>query len=503
MVQMDDPGDLNDRAIRLLKEELDRIRQSEEYYRNLVESAIRGVSIIDNENKIVYVNPQITQTLGYAYDELIGEDFLTFVDEDYRDFIKTRLAECGENNKGQYDLKLRRKNGKALWALVSISPNFDKRKNIIGRNLMLSDITERKVAEMALQESEEKFRTLAEMSPVAIFFHCGDGFIYANPAAEIITGYSGEELNAMKFWELFDPKYSEMVRQRGLMRLRGEHPPSRYEVKLRTKREEKWMDITSARVLYKGMPSILTMGLDITQKKQSETALKTAKEEAELYVDIMSHDIGNMNQAMMGYLEMAMDTIKPVGMGKELLEKPLDVISNSSALIDNVKKLRRLQSGEIPLKVVDVGQILSAVKDTYANTPGREVTINYEPVSGYNVIANEILKDVFSSLVSNAIKHSSGPVTIDILTEIVSLGGKEYYRVDIVDNGPGITDELKKKLFANIKENNVKGLRRGIGLQLVKTFITTFHGEVWVEDRVPGDYTRGARFVILLPAVEK
>lgn len=498
---MEYPGDLKEESMRLLEGELDRVRQSEEYYRNLVESAIRGIVVISNDHKVVYVNPRALQILGYTYDELVGEDFFTYVGGEYCDILRSKLDDYGEKNKELYDLKLRRKNGRVRWVLVGISPSFDKWKNIVGRNFAFIDITERKEAETALQESEEKFRTLAEVSPVAIFFHCGDGFIYANPAAEKITGYSYEELNMMKFWELFDTKYSEMVKQRGLMRLRGENPPSRYEVKLRTKGEETWMEITSARVLYKGMPSILTIGLDITQKKQAETALKTAKEEAELYVDIMSHDIGNMNHAMMGYLELAMDMINPAGMEKELLEKPLDVISNSSALIDNVKKLRQLHSGEIPLKVVDVGQILSAIKDEYIHAPGREITINYAPVSGFNVSANEVLKDVFSSLVGNAIKHSSGSVTIDIVTEIVRMGNKDYYRVDIVDNGPGITDELKKKLFTDIKYNDIKGLRRGIGLQLVKTFISTFHGKVWVEDRLPGDYTKGARFVVMLQAI--
>lgn len=63
----------------------------------------------------------------------------------------------------------------------------------------------------------------------------------------------------MKFWDLFTSEYRELVKERGLARLRGENPPSSYEVKLQTKEREKWMEITSARVIYKGNPAILTI----------------------------------------------------------------------------------------------------------------------------------------------------------------------------------------------------------------------------------------------------
>lgn len=241
---------------------------------------------------------------------------------------------------------------------------------------------------------------------------------------------------------------------------------------------------------------------DITERKDAEMELEKPKSQAELYVDLMSHDINNMNQAMMGYLELAVELLKLEGKEKALVAKPLEIIEHSSKLIDNVKKLRKLESGEVHPRFIDLGKMLSEVKAEYQNLPGRDITINYTPKAGYFVYANELLKDVFSNLVGNSVKHSAGPLVVNIGLSSVGREDKIYYRVVVEDNGPGIPDEQKMNLFANIKKVESKAIRRGIGLRLVKVLVQSSHGQVWVEDRVRGDHTKGAKFVVELPAVE-
>jgi signal transduction histidine kinase len=79
----------------------------------------------------------------------------------------------------------------------------------------------------------------------------------------------------------------------------------------------------------------------------------------------------------------------------------------------------------------------------------------------------------------------------------------DYYRVVVEDNGPGISDNIKSRLFTRFSRGDTKTRGRGLGLFLVKSLVEDYHGKVWVEDRVPGDYTKGARFVVMLPAVDK
>jgi signal transduction histidine kinase len=244
-----------------------------------------------------------------------------------------------------------------------------------------------------------------------------------------------------------------------------------------------------------------TLTREIEARKQIEKALRDARDQAELYVDLISHDIGNMNQAVMGYLELALELINPRGNERELIERPLKVVDSSSRLIDNVRKLQRAQSGEIPSRACDLSGALEEIIAGNSRVPGREVEIIYTPAKGCFVMANELLKDVFSNIVENSIKHSSGPVAINIRVTTRKCDTGAYHLVSIEDNGPGITDVRKKIVFMSFAQNRDRPTRRGFGLHMVKTLVEIFHGRVWIEDRIAGDHTKGTRFVVMLPSI--
>jgi signal transduction histidine kinase len=283
---------------------------------------------------------------------------------------------------------------------------------------------------------------------------------------------------------------------------RGEKTRERLEIRvLRKDGSIGWIDISATPISYHGKNALISIALDITERKLAEDALSKAKSRAELYLDLMGHDISNMNQAMMGYLEIAQELLDLKG-HEELIERPLEIIRHSSRLIASVKKLEMAQSGKYPMKIMDLGRIIKEVADKHAKVPGRDVQINYVPVEGCYVNANDLLKDVFDNLVDNAIRHSEGPLEVDITVEPVLEDGRNYYRISVADNGPGILDSLKKKIFRIIDINTGTPGRRGLGLYMVRTLVQSYHGKVWVEDRIPGDYRKGSRFVVLLPAAE-
>ncbi len=86
--------------------------------------------------------------------------------------------------------------------------------------------------------------------------------------------------------------------------------------------------------------------------------------------------------------------------------------------------------------------------------------------------------------------------------DIVEEGGKKYCMVTVADNGPGIPDEVKDRLFMRFSRGQTKVKGSGLGLYLAKTLVESYDGKIRVEDRVPGDYTKGARFVVMIPSVE-
>jgi signal transduction histidine kinase len=242
---------------------------------------------------------------------------------------------------------------------------------------------------------------------------------------------------------------------------------------------------------------------DITPFKKAQEELKESKAEAELYLDLMGHDINNLNQIAMGYLELACETVRTEGkIGEDhrlLLIKPLEAMRSSSQLIDNLRKIQQATGEEIKLERIDLGGLIESVVCEYSHVPGREVKISYTPPTGYYVMANALLRDVFANVIGNAIKHSTGALTVKINVDKVEEKGKQYYRTVIEDNGPGIPDALKSRLFSRSARGYTKSAGRGLGLYLVRTLVEKFKGKVSVEDRVPGDYTKGAKFTVMLP----
>ena len=235
-------------------------------------------------------------------------------------------------------------------------------------------------------------------------------------------------------------------------------------------------------------------------RKSSEAELCEARKQADLYVDLMGHDINNLNQVGIGYLEIALDTLKYDDEGRYLLQRPLESMQNSSKLIENVRKLQSLQTEGRKQEQIDIGKLLSEVKAEYSVVPGREVTIDYVPATGCNIMASVQIKEAFRNLVSNAIEHSTGPVVVHMTLEGKVECGKPYYLLGVEDNGPGIPDLLKSKLFNRTVRGRARTRGSGIGLFLVRSLIEDAEGSIWVEDRVTGDYTRGSRFVVILPA---
>jgi PAS domain S-box-containing protein len=244
---------------------------------------------------------------------------------------------------------------------------------------------------------------------------------------------------------------------------------------------------------------------DITGRKQIENDLQDAKAQAELYLDLMGHDINNMNQTAIGFLEIALEKLRSGGRleaGDEtLIARPVEALANSSALIRNVRNLQREHSGELSSRVLDVNKVLEQVCEEFRKVPGRDIEIDFRRASECNVLANDLLKEVYANIVGNSVKHSAGPLTIRIRHYCAERQGKKTCVVTIEDNGPGIPDALKSRLFPGPLVAPRKGAGRGLGLYIVKTLAADYGGTVRVEDRVPGNYSQGCRFIVELPAI--
>jgi PAS domain S-box-containing protein len=136
------------------KEAEEKLQESEERYRNIVETANEGILITDNENTITYVNKKFADMLRYTPGEIIGRPIWGFISEEYKPIVKMNLEHRRQGISESYELKLIRKDSSPLWTLLNAKPTFDNDGKYTGAMSMLTDITMRKEAEEALSNIE-------------------------------------------------------------------------------------------------------------------------------------------------------------------------------------------------------------------------------------------------------------------------------------------------------------------------------------------------------------
>jgi|AGTN01.1.fsa_nt_gi PAS domain S-box/PAS domain S-box/PAS domain S-box len=454
------------------------------------------------DSHFVYVNEAACRTFGYTREELSAMTAFDTCPSWTGESWAKHWKEIMERGSFTFEASLRRKDGSFFPGEISVYYLVYDGKEY--NCSFIRDITERKRAEEALKESEEKFRVLAETMKAGIMLFQGTEMIYVNPALEQISEYGRDELLKMNYWDLADQEHQEMIRSRGMARQRGvPEVPATYEAKIRRKSGEvRWVELSVTLISYHGRQTCLATIFDITERKHWEEELHDAKAQAELYLDLMGHDINNLNQIGIGFLEMALSTLPLDRDSRELIARPLEAIEASSKLIANVRKLQKVREGGLKFKEIKIADRLKEIAPRYGDVPGRNIRISVDVDCDCSVMANDLLDDVFSNIIHNAIKHSAGSLAVDVHLSAASVGGRKYCLVAIEDDGPGIPDEQKGRLFSRSGHVNAKASGRGLGLHLVRTLVEDFHGKVWVEDRVNGDHTEGTRFVIMLPAIE-
>ena len=367
------------------------------------------------------------------------------------------------------------------------------------------DVTERKQIEEALIKSEDKCRTLVEYVNDCIWETDKDShFTYVSPRSQDILGYEPKEMMGKTPYDFMpDDATKEMFAIVYQDKIEGKPFAVEYPF------THKDGCLVHARISGEptfdnngGFNGFIGLTSDVTKRILAEEQLEDAKDQAELYVDLPGHDINNMNQVAIGYAELTWNAMEQGVCDPSMLEKTMEMLYNSSKLINNVRKIQKIKTGEVKPEIVDLGALFKEASGRYKSILRSGDNINYNIECDCKVVASDLLKDVFLNLISNAVKHSAGPANIDIELTKVYECDKEYCMVAVSDNGPGIPDEKKKELFHRFTRGATKAKGTGLDLYLVKELVENFGGCVWVEDRVPGNHTKGSKFVVLLPRVE-
>ncbi len=477
----------------------------------LLVSATDAIVIIDRDGRIVLGNPALEKLFGFGPDELLGQMIEVLVPGRFKHahggqrqeyFHQPRARSMG----GGAELFGLRRDGREFPVEVSLSPL----KTAQGLPLAMAtihDITSRKAAEAALQESEARMRAVFETAIDAIITIDDRGRLERlNPAAERMFGYTEAEAAGKNVSMLMPAPHREHhdgylahYLRTGERKIIGK---GREVEGLRKDGTVFPMDLTVSEMLLGERRMFTGVVRDITARKEAEASnerllqeLTSANEELTSFAYVVSHDlkaplrgIGSLADWLStDYADKFNDE------GKEHMRLLIQRVHRMSGLIDGILQYSRVGRVKEAAAAVDLNVLLRDVIDLLAPPPHISVTVEGSLPSV--VVEPTRIEQVFHNLISNAIKYMDKP------QGTVRIGarrdGREW-RFSVADDGPGIEARHFEKIFQLFQtlapRDRVEST--GVGLALAKKIVEMYQGRIWLES-APGE---GTTFWFTLPA---
>jgi len=485
---------------KIAQEELQR---SQEKYSRLFHLTKDAILIRSKDGQILDVNQSAIDLFGFSRSEFVSMK-LTQIES------KETIRHIGEaiNRQGwtRIEAQLRKKNGESFIADVSSNLIEIDDQQVI--QTIISDITKRKQAEEILKQSEEKYRTLTESSLQGIAIYQNGLMVYSNQAYSDIIGYTIDEILAFeqdKLWLLIHPDDVVPLKEAYSNLLEKGEISKHHEFRILHKNGSyKWVESFFALIDYNGEKAIQIVQIDNTEKIQAEKKIEDSRNRAEFFLDLMSHDLSNINQAIYGIFDLLLIDTTFSSNATELLQEGLYQMVRSNRLIKNVQKFKKIEDAPPELKPTNLFDSLSAaIESVQEDIPYKKLNIKIKRKSEkYNVMADEYLTDAFSAILHNAMRFDPNPL-VDVEFDIDLTEDKSKVRIQISDHGAGIPDQTKKLLFGRVSLLRTGYLGTGIGLTLLNRIISHYGGQIYVEDRVLSDYRQGVKIIFEIPRVTR
>ncbi|HEV7279614.1 MAG TPA: PAS domain S-box protein [Pirellulaceae bacterium] len=482
----------------------ERLREGEEQFRTAFElAAVGNVQVDAVTGRIVRANRKFCEITGYASDELLRltPRDLTHVDDREADWEAVGRLLRGETDTYSNDKRYVRKDGELVWVSVSASLVRSADGAPIRTIAVVQDLTERRKAEEALRESDERFRAISERSVAGIAETDLTGRLtYINDVYCRMLGRTRTELlGGLRMQDLTHP--DDLPRNLPLFeKLAREGTPFVIEKRyVRADGSAVWVNnsVSGVRGPDGRVKSIVAVSVDVSDRKRAEDELRDASRRKDEFLAMLAHELRNP----LAPIRSGLDLLALSGTEAEVVEAMQQQVVHLVRLVDDLLDVSRIVRGRVELRIepVELASIVKRAVDTIrpqidARGQALSVALPPEPV---RLHADPVrLAQVIANLLHNASKYNEegGEIMISARAE----EGEAV--VTVADTGVGIEPDLLPKVFdlftqaSRSIDRSQGGL--GIGLTVVKSLVEMHDGSVSVRSEGPGN---GSEFTIRLP----
>ncbi|MFO7481435.1 PAS domain S-box protein [Oceanibaculum nanhaiense] len=479
-------------------------------FKDIVDSVVSGVVVIDARGCIIEINPSMQQIFGYAQEELLGANVSMLMPEahgKHHDGYLRRYAETGQEKIIGRSLEMPglRKDGSVFPLEITVTEiRIGEEAHFVG---VLRDITERKDAQRILEKERGLLRQAQEIARLGNWeIASKDGSIYWSPMVYEIFGKDPRTFRPTieNFYEMVHPDDLEALK-RHIARARE---TGTYDMVHRIVLPDGAVRHVHERARFEPAPdgtSLFAVGIvqdvtDMVRAKEQAEAASRAKSE---FLSSMSHELRTPLNAVMGFAQV-------LEIDEGLTEDQLDSVrtirksgQHLLQLINEILDLARIESGRLELSIEDVGLAELFAESGSLVTPlaaGRDIAVQFARKPSAIAVRGDRtrLNQVLVNLLSNAVKYNrrSGSVVVTALP-----GDDGMIRIAVADTGAGIPAEKLDELFTpfnRLGAENTEIEGTGIGLVIAKRLIEGMGGRIGVESRAGA----GSTFWFELPGAK-
>jgi PAS domain S-box-containing protein len=480
----------------------------EEMYRRIVLAVPDGIWIVDLQGHTIFNNKRMAEILASDNESLSNQSCFDCVFPEDSSEAQRRFAQGVSGNREPFDFRLRRNDGSEIWVSISCGPVFDASGAVAGVIGLFAEITQRRLVEAQVRESEERFRNMANCAPVMLWMSGRDKLCdFFNQGWLAFTGRSLEQEVGNGWAEGVHPDdvtHCMQVYESSFDAHRS------FEMEYRLRRhdgEYRWiLDTGAPRFAPNGeFMGYVGTGVDITDKKQAEESnrhlahLQHLATMGELTAAI-AHELRQPLTAISLNVDAAdswLDLKTPDV--RELKQVLRDIRSDIARAHDVIGRIRDfVLKRDAPSEPLDLNSVVAETLRLVAGEAlRRRVQVRVELQRGIpSVIGNRTqLQQVLINLAINGMEGMATATTRQLTVRTMA-SGTDHVEVTVTDGGVGIGPEHMPRLFESFFTTKPDGM--GLGLFLARSIVESNRGRIWADNNPAG----GATFHFTVPVAQ-